>query len=499
MASTVEIIGGGLAGSEAAWQLARRGVPVVLHEMRPVRSTPAHRTGDLAELVCSNSLRSNSLFNAAGLLKEEMRRFGSLILAAADASTVPAGSALAVDREEFARRVTRAIQEIDLIELRRGEVPAIPDCESTVIVATGPLTSDALAASVAAFTGEEYLYFYDAISPVVEADTIDMSIAFRASRYDRGDEAGGDYLNCPMDEAAYARFYEALLAAAPVTWHEFERDHFFEGCLPIEELARRGRDTLRFGPMKPVGLTDPRTGGRPYAVVQLRQDNRAASHYNLVGFQNHLKWGDQARILRMIPGLENAEVVRFGQIHRNSYINSPVVLLPTYQARRRPTLLFAGQISGVEGYLESAASGLMAATTAAALALQRSPRAFPETTAHGALAHYISGADPEHFVPANIAFGLFPPLPRRVRPRRERNRRFAERALADLARFVTRLDLPDRMPRGSEAAGVFTSTGGDGAVTGPDRRPTPSVPAGVEKDHDRAPGEGDSRAARRSP
>ena len=444
MISTVQIIGGGLAGSEAAWQLARRGVPVLLHEMRPERSTSAHTTGDLAELVCSNSLRSNALANAAGLLKEEMRRFGSLIMTAADAAAVPAGSALAVDRQEFARRVTEAIDESDLIELRRGEVPDIPAAGTMVIVATGPLTADTLATSIATFTGTEYLYFYDAIAPVVEADTIDMSVAFRASRYDRGDDAAGDYLNCPMDETAYERFLDALLAAATVTWHEFERDHFFEGCLPIEELARRGRDTLRFGPMKPVGLTDPRTGRQPHAVVQLRQDNRAATHYNLVGFQNHLKHGEQARILRTIPGLESAEFVRFGQIHRNSYINSPVVLEATYQTRRREDLLFAGQISGVEGYLESAASGLMAATTAAALALGHTPRPFPETTALGALSHYISAADPEHFVPTNITFGLLPPLPRRVRPRRERNRRLAERALADLATFTAGLGLPDR-------------------------------------------------------
>ncbi len=443
----VLIIGGGLAGCEAAWQLARRGVPVRLHEMRPVRSTPAHKTGDLAELVCSNSLRSDVLTNAAGLLKEEMRRFGSLILSAADAARVPAGSALAVDRAEFARRITTALAGDPLVEIVREEVTELPAPERLAIVATGPLTSDALAGSIAAFTGQEYLYFYDAISPVVEADTIDMAVAFRASRYGRGEEEAGDYLNCPMDEAQYDRFYDALMAAATVTWHEFERDHFFEGCLPIEELARRGRDTLRFGPMKPVGLTDPRSGRRPHAVVQLRQDNRAATHYNLVGFQNHLKWGEQARILRLIPGLEEAEFVRFGQIHRNSFINSPALLRPTYQTRSREKLLFAGQISGVEGYLESAAAGLMAATSAAALALGREPRPFPATTALGALAHYITEADPAHFVPTNIAFGLFPPLPRRIRDKRRRNQLLAERALADLAAFREGLELPDAMGR----------------------------------------------------
>jgi methylenetetrahydrofolate--tRNA-(uracil-5-)-methyltransferase len=435
MREPVRIIGGGLAGTEAAWQLARRGVPCILHEMRPHRPTPAHTTGDLAELVCSNSLRSNALTNAAGLLKEEMRRFGSLILSAADAAAVPAGSALAVDRGEFSRRVTTPLEQSPCVEIRREEVLALPDPGEIAIVATGPLTSQALAASISTFTGTASLYFYDAISPVVEADTIDHAIAFRASRYGRGSDDEGDYLNCPLDEPAYDRFYTALMESAPLTWHEFERDHFFEGCLPIEELARRGRDTLRFGPMKPVGLADPRTGRQPHAVVQLRQDNRAASHYNLVGFQNHLRFGDQARILRLIPGLEQAEFVRFGQIHRNSYINGPRLLRPTLQARARPTLLFAGQIAGVEGYVESAAMGLVAGTTAADLAAGRAPRPFPSTTAIGALAHYICEADADHFVPMNIAFGLFPPLPSPVRNRRERNEALAERALRDLAAF----------------------------------------------------------------
>ena len=450
MNEPVQIIGGGLAGCEAAWQLARRGVRAVLWEMRPGRSTPAHKTGDLAELVCSNSFRSDVITNAAGLLKEEMRHFGSLILTAADAAKVPAGSALAVDRAEFSRQVRDALENRPEIEIRHHEVTRLPGADTIAIIASGPLTSDSLAAAIADFTGQDALYFYDAIAPVVEAETIDTTIAFKGSRYDRGDDDAGDYLNCPLNKEEYDRFYDALLEASPITWHEFEKDHFFEGCLPVEELARRGRDTLCFGPMKPVGLVDPRNGRRPHAVVQLRQDNRAATHYNLVGFQNHLKFGDQARILRLIPGLAKAEFVRFGQIHRNSFINSPRLLHPTYQTRARPGLFFAGQISGVEGYLESAAAGLMAGTGAAALARGKEPRPFPPTTAHGALAHYITGADPRHFVPANISFGLFPALgevgARRGREgRRERNRRHGERALADLAGFRASLDLPDQV------------------------------------------------------
>jgi methylenetetrahydrofolate--tRNA-(uracil-5-)-methyltransferase len=445
MTPSVHVIGGGLAGCEAAWQLARRGVPVILSEMRPRRTTPAHKTGNLAELVCSNSFRSDVLTNAAGLLKEEMRRFGSLILSSADAARVPAGSALAVDREEFARQVRSGLERPG-VEIRDEEVTQLPGEDQIAIIASGPLTSDPLAVAIAGFTGQDALYFYDAIAPVVEADTINTDIAFRGSRYDKGDDAEGDYLNCPFTEEEYGRFYDALMAAAPATLHEFERDHFFEGCLPIEELARRGRETLCFGPMKPVGLTDPRTGRRPHAVLQLRQDNRAATHYNLVGFQNHLKFGEQERILRLIPGLEKAEFVRFGQIHRNSFINSPRVLRPTYQTRARSTLFFAGQISGVEGYLESAAAGLMAGTSAAALALGKTPVPFPPTTAHGALAHYITEADPKHFVPTNVTFGIFPALAdagRGRRGRRERNQRHGERALADLMGFAASLDMMD--------------------------------------------------------
>ena len=450
MNEPVHVIGGGLAGCEAAWQLARRDVRAVLWEMRPGRTTPAHKTGDLAELVCSNSFRSDVITNAAGLLKEEMRRFGSLILTAADAAKVPAGSALAVDRAEFSRQVHDALENRPEIEIRHDEVTELPGADTIAIIASGPLTSDSLAAVIADFTGQDALYFYDAIAPVVEAETIDTTIAFKGSRYGRGDDVDGDYFNCPLNKEEYDRFYDALMEAAPVTWHEFEKDHFFEGCLPVEELARRGRDTLCFGPMKPVGLVDPRDGRRPHAVVQLRQDNRAATHYNLVGFQNHLKFAEQERILRLIPGLAKAEFVRFGQIHRNSFINSPRVLHPTYQTRARAGLFFAGQISGVEGYLESAAAGLMAGTGAAALARGQDPRPFPPTTAHGALAHYITGADPRHFVPTNISFGLFPALGEAVaergrRGRRERNRRHGERALADLARFRASLDLPDHV------------------------------------------------------
>ncbi|HET8947197.1 MAG TPA: methylenetetrahydrofolate--tRNA-(uracil(54)-C(5))-methyltransferase (FADH(2)-oxidizing) TrmFO, partial [Candidatus Polarisedimenticolia bacterium] len=359
-ASRVIIIGGGLAGSEAAWQAARRGVRVELHEMRPVRPTPVHKTGDLAELVCSNSLKSNLLDTASGLLKEEMRRLDSLIVKVADRVKVPAGGALAVDRDAFAREVTAAVAAEPLIRVVRGEATAIPD-EGPCVLATGPLASDAIAAAIARFTGSEYLYFYDAISPIVEADTIDRSKVFTASRYGKG---GDDYLNCPLTAEEYARFYDALVSAAEAPSHDIDRPAhgagktpYFEGCLPIEEMARRGRETLTFGPMKPVGLVDPRTGRQPFAVVQLRQDTLAGDFYSMVGFQNHLKFGEQQRVFRLIPGLEQAEFARLGQVHRNSYINAPAILEPTFQARRRRDLFFAGQISGVEGYLESAASG----------------------------------------------------------------------------------------------------------------------------------------------
>ncbi len=431
--SRVVIVGGGLAGSEAAWQAARRGLRVDLYEMRPVKTTPVHATGDLAELVCSNSLKSNLLDTASGLLKEEMRRYDSLVIRVADACRVPAGGALAVDRERFARGVTEAIESLSNVRVLREEARAIP-AEGPCILATGPLASEAIAASIAHFTGKEYLYFFDAISPIVDADTIDMSKVFRASRYGKG---GEDYLNCPLTEEEYDRFYGALLGAAEAPTHEFEREiYYFEGCLPIEEMARRGRETLAFGPMKPVGLVDPRTGRQPFAVVQLRQDNLAADFYSMVGFQNHLKFAEQVRVFRMIPGLERAEFPRLGQVHRNSYINAPAILLPTFQARRRKDLFFAGQISGVEGYLESAASGLIAGINAARLAEAQPPLIFPATTALGALSRYISSADAAHYQPTNIAFGLLPPLDRDTRDKRQKKAALVRRALDDLEAFI---------------------------------------------------------------
>jgi methylenetetrahydrofolate--tRNA-(uracil-5-)-methyltransferase len=391
----VHIIGGGLAGSEAAWQAASRGVRVTLHEMRPVRPTAVHKTDGLAELVCSNSFRGDKLDNAVGLLKEEMRRLGSLVMRAADAHRVPAGAALAVDRERFSQAITEAIAGHPLIAVVREEVTRIPDNPSMfpLIVATGPLTSDSLSADIASLVGGDHLYFYDAISPIVLSETIDRTKVFRASRWGRSirgnvesgfsrisegpacgvDDGEGDYLNCPMTEAEYNRFYDAVVSAESATVHDFDKEKFFEGCLPIEVMAHRGRDTLRFGPMKPVGLVDPRTGRTPFAVVQLRQDNLAGDHFSLVGFQTQLKWGEQARVLAMIPGLEHAEFVRFGMVHRNTYINGPTVLRETWQTRARGDLFFAGQISGVEGYVESAASGLIAGRNAAALVLGEEP------------------------------------------------------------------------------------------------------------------------------
>jgi len=435
MAPRVTIVGGGLAGCEAAWQLARRGVGVDLHEMRPDRMTPVHQTGDLAELVCSNSLRGNALDQAAGLLKEEMRRLGSLVVRVADEVRVPAGSALAVDRGLFAQRMTEAVLRLPGVVVHRREVLRIPD-DPLAIVATGPLTSDPLAAAVAAFVGRTHLHFFDAVSPVVEADSIDFAKAFRASRYGKG---GDDYLNCPLDEKEYQAFHRALTTAEGASLHDFEKELFFEGCLPVEVIASRGEDTLRFGPMKPVGLVDPRTGKRPHAVVQLRQDNLAASHWSIVGFQTQLKWGDQKRVFRMIPGLENAEFVRHGMIHRNTYVNAPLTLEPTFETRRRKGLFFAGQMSGVEGYVESAASGLVAGTAAAFRARGEEPPAFPETTALGALGRYIARSDPEHYQPTNIAFGLLPDLPQRVRDKAKKRLAMAHRALESLALFQPQL------------------------------------------------------------
>jgi len=435
----VTIVGGGLAGSEAAWQLAKRGVGVDLHEMRPVVTTPVHQTGDLAELVCSNSLRGNALDQAAGLLKEEMRRMDSLVIRVADAVKVPAGSALAVDRGLFARQVTETVQALPGVRIHRGEVPRIPE-DPVAIVATGPLTSPALSAEIAAFVGVGHLYFYDAVSPVVEADTIDFTRTFRASRYGKG---GDDYVNCPLTEEEYRAFFGALTTAECATLHAFEHEFFFEGCLPVEVIASRGESTLLFGPMKPVGLTDPRTGRRPFAVVQLRQDNLAASHFSVVGFQTQLKWGEQKRVFRMVPGLENAEFVRFGMIHRNTYVNAPSTLEPTFETRKRPGLFLAGQMSGVEGYVESAASGLLAGIGAACRVRGEAPPAFPEDTALGALGRYIARSDPKSYQPTNIAFGLLPELPHRIRDKARKRLALSRRALASLEVFRASLAIAD--------------------------------------------------------
>ena len=425
----IHIIGGGLAGSEAAWQAASLGVPVVVHEMRPVHPTAVHKTDRLSELVCSNSFRGDKLDNAVGLLKEEMRHLGSLIMKAADGSRVPAGAALAVDRERFSQTVTDAIHAHPLITVVREEIAAIPTDPAMypLIIATGPLTSPALSADLASLVGAEHLYFYDAISPIVLAESLDVRKVFRASRWGRSlrgrpggregppevacgvDDGEGDYLNCPLTEEEYGRFYDALVTAESATVHDLDKEKFFEGCLPIEVMAHRGRDTLRFGPMKPVGLIDPRTGRSPYAAVQLRQDNLAGDHFSLVGFQTQLKWGEQARVLKLSPGLAQAEFARFGMVHRNTYINGPRVLRETWQTKMRPDLLFAGQISGVEGYVESAASGLIAGRTAAALVGGEEPRVPPRTTAIGALAYYVSHADPRGYQPTNITFGIMPP------------------------------------------------------------------------------------------
>ncbi len=481
----IRIVGGGLAGCEAAWQAASAGVPVTLYEMRPVRATAVHKTDGLAELVCSNSFRGDKVDNAVGLLKEEMRRLGSLVLREAEASRVPAGAALAVDREQFSKGVTDAIASHPLITVVREEVSAIPQATPTspVIIATGPLTSDALSADIARLVGGNHLYFYDAISPIVLAESIDRTKVFRQSRWDRSirrggggrtpeaveagkageagsadadpdatlagtasdsgpavacgvDDGQGDYLNCPFTKDEYERFYDALIHAESATVHDFDKERFFEGCLPIEVMAHRGVDTLRFGPMKPVGLVDPRTERSPYAAVQLRQDNLAAEHFSLVGFQTQLKWGEQARVLRLIPGLEQAEFVRFGMVHRNTYVNGPTVLTETWQVREHAALFFAGQMSGVEGYVESAASGLLAGLNAAALAQGRPTSAPPRTTAIGALAYYASHADPAHYEPSNITFGIMEPLVKPPRNKMDRKMATANRALADLADWM---------------------------------------------------------------
>jgi methylenetetrahydrofolate--tRNA-(uracil-5-)-methyltransferase len=445
----IKIIGAGLAGCEAAWQCARRGLEVELFEMRPVRSTPAHQTADFAELVCSNSLKSDSENTAPWLLKEEMRRAGSLLLQIARECAVPAGHALAVDRVAFAARVTEAISGEPRIAVRREEVTTIDETMDVTVIATGPLTSEGLAGEIARLSARiedsgpasdpatsatsSHLYFYDSISPIVEADSIDMERVYLAARYDKG---SADYINCPMTPEEYACFYDALLAAQSVEERDWEKLNYFESCLPIEEIARRGRDTLRFGPMKPVGLVNPRTGKMPYAVVQLRQENLRADSYNLVGFQNHLKFGEQGRVLRLIPGLENARFLRYGQIHRNTYINAPMLLRETLQMKAHPNVFFAGQICGVEGYVESIASGLLAGMHAAELTSGAEMVAAPRASAFGSLTHYVTHADAKNFQPANITFDLLPPLEKKIRDRKERHRLQCEQALRDFDEWM---------------------------------------------------------------
>ncbi|WP_179395471.1 methylenetetrahydrofolate--tRNA-(uracil(54)-C(5))-methyltransferase (FADH(2)-oxidizing) TrmFO [Lacticaseibacillus absianus] len=428
---TVNVIGAGLAGSEAAWQIANAGVDVNLYEMRPVATTPAHHTANFAELVCTNSLRANGLTNAVGLLKEEMRRLDSVIMASADATAVPAGGALAVDREPFSQLVTAKLRQHPRITVINEELHDFP--AGITVVATGPLTADALAQQIVALNGTDGLHFFDAAAPILDANSIDDKIVYKKSRYDRGEAA---YLNCPMTREEFETFQQALVTAEVATGHGFEKLDVFEGCMPIEVMAKRGPRTMLFGPLKPVGLADPRTGRDPYAVVQLRQDNAAASLYNIVGFQTHLKWGEQKRVFRLIPGLQNAEIVRYGVMHRNTYMNSPAVLADTYESRKRAGLFFAGQMTGVEGYVESAGSGLIAGRNAARLALGQPLLTFPETTALGSMAHYITHTSAKHFQPMNANFGIMPSLPTRIRDKRERAQALSDRALADLATFM---------------------------------------------------------------
>lgn len=439
----VTVIGAGLAGTEAAWQIASRGVRVKLYEMRPVVKTPAHHTDKFAELVCSNSLRANGLTNAVGVLKEEMRMLNSLVLAAADRHAVPAGGALAVDRDGFSGEITSTLHNHPLIEVVNEELTAIPE-DGIVVVATGPLTSPALSEQIKALMGEEYFYFYDAAAPIIEKDSIDMNKVYLASRYDKGEAA---YLNCPMTEEEFDTFYEALVTAEVAQLKEFEKEIYFEGCMPIEVMMKRGKQTALFGPMKPVGLVNPHTGTLPHAVVQLRQDNAAGTLYNLVGFQTHLKWGEQKRVFSLIPGLENAEFVRYGVMHRNTFINSPKLLHPTYQFKGRSNLFFAGQMTGVEGYVESAASGLIAGMNAAKLALGQDMAVLPAETTLGSMAQYITTADFKHFQPMNANFGLLPKLAQKIRNKKEKNEALAQRALDGIARFAAEegLTVPGRV------------------------------------------------------
>ena len=423
----INVIGAGLAGSEAAWQAAEAGVAVNLYEMRPKKTTEAHHTNNFAELVCTNSLRGNNLTNAVGVLKEEMRRLNSVIISSADQTAVPAGGALAVDRDDFSELVTKRVKEHPLVTVIEEEITEIP--EGITVIATGPLTSEPLSKAIQAFNGSEGFYFYDAAAPIIDKSTIDMDKVYLKSRYDKGEAA---YLNCPMNEEEFYAFREALVNAEVAPLKEFEKEKFFEGCMPIEVMASRGPKTMLFGPMKPVGLEDPKTGKRPYAVIQLRQDNAAASLYNIVGFQTHLKCGEQKRVFRMIPGLEQAEFVRYGVMHRNSFMNSPELLQQTYQSRKRDDLFFAGQMTGVEGYVESAASGLVAGINAAKLAKGEEPIIFPQETTIGSMAYYITHAEGKHFQPMNANFGLLPELPERIKDKKSRYEALANRALTAL-------------------------------------------------------------------
>ena len=428
----ITIIGAGLAGSEAAWQLAQQGLHVVLYEMRPVTSSPAHSTEKFAELVCSNSLRAGNIENAVGLLKEEMRRLHSLIMECADATAVPAGGALAVDRKLFSAMVTDKVSNHPLIQVHREEVTEIPQ-EGIVIFASGPLTSQALGDKIKTLTGTKDFYFYDAAAPIVSAESLNYDKVFAASRYDKGD---ADYLNCPMNEGEYKAFWRALTTAEAVQPKDFEKEIYFEGCMPVEIMASRGEDTLRYGPLKPVGLVDKRTNEESYAVVQLRKENKEASMYNLVGFQTHLKWGEQKRVFGMIPGLENADFIRYGVMHLNTYINSPELLNTAFQLKKDPRLFFAGQMTGVEGYLESAASGLMVGLQVARYVNDKAFIDFPKTTAHGALSHYVSEYEGSNFQPMNVNFGIMEPWPTKVRKKKEKNGLIANRALEDLAKLI---------------------------------------------------------------
>ena len=435
----VIVVGAGLAGSEAAWQAAERGIPVDLYEMRPVKNTPAHKTDLFGELVCSNSLRGAGLENAVGVLKEEMRRLGSVIMEAADATKVPAGGALAVDRLGFSRYITDKVANHPLINVIHQEVEAIPyEDDAVTIVASGPLTAGALAEDIGRLMGQEYLYFYDAAAPIVTLESVDMSTAWKASRYDKGEAA---YINCPMDKEQYQHFWQELVNAEKAETHSFEKEIFFEGCMPVEEMASRGEDTLLFGPLKPVGLVNPHTGRLSHAVVQLRQDNAEGTLYNIVGFQTHLKWPEQKRVFGLIPGLEKAEFVRYGVMHRNTFINSPETMKPTMEFAKRKKLFFAGQMTGVEGYVESASSGLVAGINAARLCQGKEPVVFPEETAHGSLCHYITTAPARHFQPMNVNFGIMSPIKEKIRDKKLKKQRIAQRALSMLDEFKNKYEL----------------------------------------------------------